>query len=310
MIEKQKNLSLVTVFLCVLLLFFVSFSLQGISLQEQDDNGEPLVIINGEMITVEKFEQFWNMIPDNYKVELNKEDILDQLITQTLLIQKADELNLREDPDIAFQIKNAVDQILIQALLEKEIIEETSLSAEDIELYYEENKENYWQEEEVYAYNILVETEKEAQEVLQKLEEGQEFSELAKEFSIGSSASSGGDIGFISKGTLMPEIEDKLFILDPGEVSEIISTERGFHIFKVVEKNPSGYLELNEVRGELEKQLLPARQQEAFDQYLKDLEDQATIEKNISLLNEKEEEIVEDETATEETAEEEEKEEN
>jgi len=310
LIEKQKKLSLVTVFLCVLLLFFVSFSLQGISLQEQDDNGEPLVIINGEMITVEKFEQFWNMIPDNYKVELNKEDILDQLITQTLLIQKADELNLREDPDIAFQIKNAVDQILIQALLEKEIIEETSLSAEDIELYYEENKENYWQEEEVYAYNILVETEKEAQEVLQKLEEGQEFSELAKEFSIGSSASSGGDIGFISKGTLMPEIEDKLFILDPGEVSEIISTERGFHIFKVVEKNPSGYLELNEVRGELEKQLLPARQQEAFDQYLQDLEEQATIEKNLSLLNEKEEEIVEDETATEETAEEEEKEEN
>ena len=304
MIEKQKNLSLVTVFLCVLLLFFVSFSLQGISLQEQDDNGEPLVIINGEMITVEKFEQFWNMIPDNYKVELNKEDILDQLITQTLLIQKADELNLREDPDIAFQIKNAVDQILIQALLEKEIIEETSLSAEDIELYYEENKENYWQEEEVYAYNILVETEKEAQEVLQKLEEGQEFSELAKEFSIGSSASSGGDIGFISKGTLMPEIEDKLFILDPGEVSEIISTERGFHIFKVVEKNPSGYLELNEVRGELEKQLLPARQQEAFDQYLQDLEEQATIEKNPSLLNEKEEEIVEGETATEEAAEE------
>jgi len=308
LIEKQKNLSLVTVFLCVLLLFFVSFSLQGISLQEQDDNGEPLVIINGEMITVEKFEQFWNMIPDNYKVELNKEDILDQLITQTLLIQKADELNLREDPDIAFQIKNAVDQILIQALLEKEIIEETSLSAEDIELYYEENKENYWQEEEVYAYNILVETEKEAQEVLQKLEEGQEFSELAKEFSIGSSASSGGDIGFISKGTLMPEIEDKLFILDPGEVSEIISTERGFHIFKVVEKNPSGYLELNEVRGELEKQLLPARQQEAFDQYLQDLEEQATIEKNLSLLNEKEEEIVEGETATEEAAEE--KEEN
>jgi len=304
LIEKQKNLSLVTVFLCVLLLFFVSFSLQGISLQEQDDNGEPLVIINGEMITVEKFEQFWNMIPDNYKVELNKEDILDQLITQTLLIQKADELNLREDPDIAFQIKNAVDQILIQALLEKEIIEETSLSAEDIELYYEENKENYWQEEEVYAYNILVKTEKEAQEVLQKLEEGQEFSELAKEFSIGSSASSGGDIGFISKGTLMPEIEDKLFILDPGEVSEIISTERGFHIFKVVEKNPSGYLELNEVRGELEKQLLPARQQEAFDQYLQDLEEQATIEKNPSLLNEKEEEIVEGETATEEAAEE------
>ncbi len=287
----------------------MSFSLQGISLQEQDDSGEPLVIINGEIITVEKFEQFWNMIPDNYKVELNKEDILDQLITQTLLIQKADELNLREDPEIAFQVKSAVDQILIQALLEKEIIEETRLSDEDIELYYEENKEDYWQEEEIHALNILVETEEEAEDIVKKLEEGEDFSKLAEDASIASSASEGGDIGFISKGTLRSEIEEQLFILNPGEISEIIPIENGFHIFKVLEKKPSGYLELAEVRGELEEQLLPARQQEAFDQYLKDIEDQATIEKNISLLNEKEEEIVEDEAATEETAEEE-KEEN
>jgi len=287
----------------------MSFSLQGISLQEQDDSGEQLATINGEIITLEDFDQYWKMIPDNYKVQLNKEDVLEQIITQTLLIQKADELNLRENPEIALQIKNTVEQILIQSLLEKEIVDKIALSDEDIQAYYVENKENYWQEEEVHAYNILVETKEEAKEVLQKLEEGQEFSELAKEYSIGSSASTGGDIGFISKGTLMPEIEDKLFILDPGEVSEIIPTERGFHIFKVVEKNPPGYLELAEVRGELEEQLLPARQQEAFDQYLKDIKDQATIEKNISLLNENEEEIVEDETVTEEAAEEE-KEEN
>jgi len=264
----------------------MSFSLQGISLQEQDDNGEPLVIINGEMITGEKFEQFWNMIPDNYKVELNKEDILDQLITQTLLIQKADELNLREDPDIAFQIKNTVDQILIQALLEKEIIEKTSLSAEDIELYYEENKENYWQEEEIHALNILVETKEEAEDIVKKLEEGEDFSKLAEDASIASSASEGGDIGFISQGTLRSEIEEKLFILNPGEVSEIIPIENGFHIFKVLEKKPSGYIELEEVKEEIERQLLPLKQQENFDKYLKEIEDKAVIEKNLELLTE------------------------
>lgn len=298
----KKQTKTVT-FLSILLLILMVLSLHSIANQEQeenDDQDKPLAIVDGEIITLEDFEQYWNMIPDNYKVQLNKEDVLEQIITQTLLIQQADELNLREDPEIALQIKNTVEQILIQSLLEKEIVDKITLSDEDIQSYYVENKENYWQEEEVHAYNILVETEEEAKEVLQKLEEGQEFSELAKEFSIGSSASTGGDIGFINKGTLMPEIEDQLFILDPGEVSEIIPTESGFHIFKVIEKNPPGYLELAEVRGELEEQLLPARQQEAFDQYLKDIEDQATIEKNISLLNESEEEIVEDETATEE----------
>ena len=286
MIEKQKKISVVTVFLCVLLLFFMSFSLQGISLQGQDDSGEPLVIINGEMITVEKFEQFWNMIPDNYKVELNKEDILDQLITQTLLIQKSDELNLREDPEIAFQIKSTVDQILIQALLEKEIIEETRLSDEDIALYYEENKEDYWQEEEIRALNILVETEEEAENIVKKLEEGEDFAKLAEDASIASSASEGGDIGFISKGTLRSEIEEQLFILSPGEISEIIPIENGFHIFKVLEKKPSGYLELEEVKEEIEYQLLPQKQQENFDKYLKEIEDKAIIEKNLELLKE------------------------
>ena len=264
----------------------MSFSLQGISLQEQDDSGEPLVIINGEMITVEKFEQFWNMIPDNYKVELNKEDILDQLITQTLLIQKSDELNLREDPEIAFQIKSTVDQILIQSLLEKEIIEETRLSDEDIALYYEENKEDYWQEEEIRALNILVETEEEAENIVKKLEEGEDFAKLAEDASIASSASEGGDIGFISKGTLRSEIEEQLFILSPGEISEIIPIENGFHIFKVLEKKPSGYLELEEVKEEIEYQLLPQKQQENFDKYLKEIEDKAIIEKNVELLKE------------------------
>jgi len=266
----------------------MSLSLQGVAIQEQDVSQEPLAVINGEIVTLEDFNQYWDMIPDNYKMQLNKEDVLEQLITQTLLIQKADELNLPEDPDVAFQIKNTVDQILIQFLLEKEIVEKTTLTDEDIESYYEENKENYWQEEEVHALNILVETEEQAQEVMKQLEEGQEFDLLATEISIASSASKGGDIGFISKGTLMTEIEEQLFILNPGEISEIIPTENGFHIFKVLEKNPSGYLELAEVQIEIESQLLPLKQQEVFDQYLKDIEDQAVIEKNVTLLDEQE----------------------
>lgn len=268
----------------------MSLSLLGVAIQEQDDSQEPLAVINGEIVTLEDFDQYWDMIPDNYKVQLNKEDVLEQLITQTLLIQKADELNLREDPDVAFQIKNTVDQILIQFLLEKEIVDKTALTDEDIESYYEENKENYWQEEEVHALNILVETEEQAQDVMKQLEEGQEFASLAKEISIASSASAGGDIGFISKGTLMTEIEEQVFILNPGEISEIIPTENGFHIFKVLEKNPSGYLELAEVQAEIESQLLPLKQQEVFDQYLKDLEDQAVVEKNVALLEEQDEE--------------------
>jgi len=262
--------------------------MQVLSEQDQENNEVVLATINGEVISLETFESFWNIIPDSYKVQLNKEDVLEQIITQTLLIQKADELNLREDPDLSFQIKNAIDQILIQSLLEKEIIEKTDLTEKDIEDYYEENKETYWHDEEIHALNILVETEEEAEDIIKKIESGEDFASLAENHSIASSASNGGDIGFISKGTLRSEIEEKLFILEPEEVSEIIPVENGFHIFKVVEKNPSGYLEINEVKNEIETQLLPVKQQQAFDEYLKNIEENAIIEKNIELLSEEE----------------------
>jgi len=269
----------------------MSLSLPGLANQQEEENKETLATVNDEIITLEEFNQYWDMIPDNYKMQLSKEDVLEQLITQTLLIQKAEEINLREDPEVSFQIKNTVDQILIQSLLEKEIIDKTSLNDDDIKSYYEENKENYWQEEEVHAFDILVETREQAEEILQKLAEGQEFEALAKQTSIASTASTGGDIGFVSKGTLMPEIEEQLFALNPDDISEIISTDKGFHVFKVIEKNPSGYLELAEVKNEIESKLLPLRQQEAFDEYLMNAQDQANIEKNVELLKEQEEEI-------------------
>jgi len=260
------------------------FSLQGLA--EQDDKNDEVILasINDEVISLETFNNYWDMIPDNYKMQLSKGDVLEQLITQTMLIQKADELNLRKDPEINFQIKNTVEQILIQALLEKEIIDKTNLTDEDIETYYQENKENYWHEEEVHALNILVETEEIAEEVVKKIEDGEDFSSLAENYSIASSASTGGDIGFISKGTLRTEIEEQIFPLQSGEISSIIPVDNGFHIFKILEKNPPGYLELNEVKAEIENQLLPLRQQEAFNEYLNNLEENATIEKNIDLI--------------------------
>lgn len=257
---------------------------QEISLEEGDKN--ILATVNGQDITLAEFELYWDAIPEQYKMQLTKEDLLEQIILQTLLIQKADEINLREDPQVAFQIKNATEQILIQSLIEKEIIEKTSLSDDDIESYYEENKENYWKDEQVHAFDIMTETMEQAEEVRQKLEEGMDFSILAQESSIASSAAQGGDIGFISKGTLTTEIEEQLFLLNPGDISDIIPTEKGFHIFKVMEKIPAHYLALEEVEEEIKYQLLPQRQQQVFDQYLKEIEEQAIIEKNLELLKE------------------------
>ena len=275
------------IFFVLLLSFLLIFSL-GLTGQEKNQAGEVQDVVakvDDKIITLNDFNQYWGAIPEEYREQLNKKDILDQIIMQTLLIQKADEIGLEEDPEVNFQIKNATEQILIQSLIEKEIIEKTDLTDDEIRSYYEENKETFWNEEEVHAFNILTETEEEAIDVINKLNEGRDFSSLAKEVSIASSAPYGGDLGLIGKGFLITEIEEELFTLNPGEISKIISTDKGFHIFKVIEKNPPHYTELDEIKEVIKQQLLPQKQQLAFDQYLKDIESNATIEKHLELIS-------------------------
>lgn len=268
--------------------FLIIFSI-GIYGQEEkkiEDSQVTLATINEEVITLNDFNQYWDSIPDQYKIQLSKVDLLEQLIIQTLLVQNAEELGFKNNPEVSFQIKNTTEQILIQYLIEKEIVEKTELSDEEISSYYEEQKENYWEEEVIHALDILTETEEQAQDALRKLDEGTDFSALAQEISVATSASAGGDIGFICRGTLASEIEEQLFILNPDEVSDIIPSEKGFHIFKIIDKIPAHYIELEELRDEISYQLLPQKQQQAFDQYLKDIEDRATIVKNLDSIKE------------------------
>jgi peptidyl-prolyl cis-trans isomerase C len=281
-----KNSATYLIFFLFSFFIIISMAIYG---QEEgiiEDSQVILALINEEVITLNDFNQYWDSIPDQYKVQLNKVDLLEQLIIQALLVQNTEEIGLKNNPEVTFQIKNTTDQILIQYLIEKEIVEKTEISEEEISSYYEEHKEDYWKEEEIHALNILTETEEQAMDVLKKLDEGTDFSVLAQEVSIASSASRGGDIGLISKGTLTPDIEVQLFVLTPGDISDIIPSEKGFHIFKIVDRISAHYIELDEIREEIRYQLLPQKQQQAFDQYLKDIEDRATIVKNLDSIKE------------------------
>lgn len=87
----------------------------------------------------------------------------------------------------------------------------------------------------VRALHILVKTEEEAKEIKQLLAQGADFKQLAKERSKGPTAEKGGDLGVVTKGDLLPELDKAISALNVGQVSEIIKTEIGYHIFKRTE---------------------------------------------------------------------------
>jgi membrane protein implicated in regulation of membrane protease activity len=85
------------------------------------------------------------------------------------------------------------------------------------------------------ALQIIVKERTEAENILKQLQAGADFKEVAKEKSIGPAAARGGDLGYFTKGDFQPEFEVVILKLEPGEISEIVPSKFGFHIFKRVE---------------------------------------------------------------------------
>ena len=122
------------------------------------------------------------------------------------------------------------EELIIQRYVEQEVKSKIEVSEEEINDYFENQKE------EVRARHILLKTEEEANTVLSELNNGKDFNELAKEKSQGPSAIKGGDLGYFRKGDMVPEFEEKVFQMSKGEIAGPVKTELGFHIIKLEDR--------------------------------------------------------------------------
>ena len=282
--------------LCLLTFLIFNFSfvfaVEGTSTTETNPEDvetilppETLLASFGEhTITLGEFNQLWEEVPEEYKLQLDKSMVLDQMISEILLIQEAKDTGLEEDKDILEQIKKMTEQIVVQALIEREILNKITVNDEEVLEYYEQNKDSFTEKEQIRLFNILLETEEEAQDILEQLKAGGDFSEIAIEKSSGPSAAQGGDLDYVAKGTIIPEIEEVIFALELEELSEVVKTDFGFHILKITEKKPETVKTLEEVEESIIETLLPEKQKEAFENLLEELKSKVEIEINEEAL--------------------------
>lgn len=289
-----KTASILTLLLLAFLIFNPSSILADEGTSATETNPEDIETIlspetilasfREQTITLGEFNQIWEEVPEDYKLQLDKSLVLDQMISEKLLIQEAKYMGLEEDNDVLEQIKKITEQILVQVLIEREISDKIKVNDEEVLEYYEQNKDSFTEKEQVHLYNILLETEEEAQDVLEQLKAGGDFSEIAIEKSAGPSATQGGDLGYLTRGTIIPEIEEVVFALELEELSEVIKTDFGFHILKITEKKPETVKALEEVKEDIIQTLLPDKQKEAFENLIEELKGKAAIEINEKLL--------------------------
>jgi peptidyl-prolyl cis-trans isomerase D len=136
--------------------------------------------------------------------------------------------------------------------------------ATDIQRYYNDNIQQYQTPEQVKASHILLKTEgkdeaavrKQAENVLKEVKSGGDFAALAKKYSEDEgSKANGGDLDYFGRGRMVPEFENVAFTMAPGQVSDLVKSQFGFHIIKVIDKRPGSTRSLDDVRAQIQDQL-------------------------------------------------------
>ena len=142
----------------------------------------------------------------------------------------------------------------------------------EVERYYRQNRQRYQVDESIRASHILFQTDdkndeektalkQKAERVLKELQSGADFAELAKQHTDDAgTAENGGDLGWVTRGQMVPNFERASFALAAGELSGIISTEYGYHVIKVHERRGARVQSLDEVREEVRQELVQDRQ--------------------------------------------------
>ena len=157
------------------------------------------------------------------------------------------------------------------------------ITDEEIEQYFEDNKDLYGQEEQVVASHILLEDKETANEVLAKVKAGEDFAELAKEYSTDTSTNEdGGDLGYISRNEMDEAFEEAAFALEKGAVSDVVQTAEGYHIIKVTNKVPAEEAVFEDVKDEVYADLLESRVSEEYATWVAEKQEEYDIETKLN----------------------------
>lgn len=181
--------------------------------------------------------------------------------------------------------------IVINNLVVKEIVPKATVSDADARKFYDENIDKFKRPEQINASHILckvdpkasAEEKKKAKEkaasLLKEIKGGKDFAELAKTNSDCPSSKQGGDLGLFGKGQMVPAFETAAFALKPGEVSDVVETQFGYHIIKVTEKKDAGTAKFEEVKDRIMDYLNNQKIQKGVLDYIAQLKEKAKIEK-------------------------------
>jgi parvulin-like peptidyl-prolyl isomerase len=223
------------------------------------------------------------------EIEISEDDIEEKLNQVRSKFGSAEEFNetlVKQNLSIAELKDMYKDRLLVMKLLEEEIGAKIGITPVEVAEYYYSHKDEFKEPQKARVFDILIKPkDKEtfemakgrAEEILRRLEEGMDFALAAREYSQGSNAGKGGDLGVVERGQMIPRLDGAIFGLEPGQISKIVESKIGFHIFKVISKTPERLKSLEEASDEIRGLVHRRKFDDRYKDYIEDLKDNAYI---------------------------------
>ncbi len=186
--------------------------------------------------------------------EAKREHLISYLADIIMVTQAADKKNLADNPDFKRRLAFLRNKLLMGYELQQEA--KTALTDEALHQTYDEAVKSMAGQEEVRARHILVQGEDEAKAILEQLKKGADFATLAKEKSKDPGAADGGDLGYFTKDQMVPEFADVAFKMYPGQLSNPVKTQFGWHVIKLEDKRTKQPPEFEKVKDQIEAYLV------------------------------------------------------
>ena len=182
--------------------------------------------------------------------EAKREHLIAYLADMIMVAQAADKKKVTDNPEF----KRRLAFLRTKLLMGFELQEETKSAITDEAMHhtYDDAVRSAAGEEEVHARHILVENEDEAKAILADLKGGSDFATLAKEKSKDPGAAEGGDLGYFTKDQMVPEFAEVAFKMYPGQLSNPVKTQFGWHIIKVEDRRTKQPPEFDKVKSQIE----------------------------------------------------------
>ncbi len=274
-----------------------------------------IATVNGDPILLAEFlERFQRsgIKPEREAERDVKEEFLNRLIERKMMLQEAQRLRIKVSlqeinqrivsmrPDYGQDVKSALasegidfekwksdiwEDMMIERLLARDVNRNITVSPAEVRKYYASHPQDFDRPEQVRVRQIVVATEEEATKVLELLRDKHEdFAGVARQKSIGPEASQGGDLGYFSRGD-MPAEFNVVFGLARGDVSGIVKSPYGFHIFRLEDRRKAGRIGLDEAAKGIAEKIRREKQDKRYSQWLNGLRARTKFEVNYQALD-------------------------